>query len=150
MKGISPLLNSYISNLQFLPSERSEEGFYSKIMCITKSKSPRNLWFTAYWRLHPTLQVLYSIFHIFMIGAKRRVFLSIKNSFYGYNPALHDTMVASDKGEFPIKKSSFVNNLVFNRIHDTITRTQLSHIQIYKKMVQFAFRIKTVISSDIL
>ena len=55
---------------------------------------------------------------------------------------------ASDKGESPIKESSFVNDFVFNRIHDTITRIQLSHIQIYKKMVQLAFRIKTVISSN--
>ena len=148
MNVISPLLNSYSSNLQILWSERSEEGFYSKIMCITKRKSPRNLQFASYWRQNSTFEVLYSIFHIFTIGANRGMFLSIKNSFYGYNLALHDTMAPSDKGEFPIKKSSFVNNLVFNRIHDTNTRTQLSHIQIYKKMVQFAFRIKTVISSD--
>ena len=151
MKGISPLLNSYISNLQFLRSERSEEGFYSKIMCITKSKSPRNLQFASYWRQnYSTLEVLYSIFHIFTIGAKREVFLSIKNHFYGYNPALHDTMAASDKGKSQIKESSFVNDFVFDGIYDTITRMQLSHIQIYKKMVQLAFRIKTVISSDIL
>ena len=102
MKGISPPLNSYISNLQILRSERSEEGFYSKIMCIMKSKSPINTWFAAYWRQNSTLEVLYSRFQIFTIGAKRGVFLSIKNHFYGYNPALHDTMVASDKGEFPI------------------------------------------------
>ena len=111
MKGISPLLNSYISNLQFLRSERSEEGFYSKIMHITKIKSPRNTWFAAYWRQNPTLEVLYSIFQIFTIGAKRGVFLSIKNSFYGYNPALHDTMAASGKGEFPIKKK-FIRKLL--------------------------------------
>ena len=122
MKGISPLLNSYISNLQFLRSERSEEGFYSKIVCITKSKSPRNTWFAVYWRQNPTLEVLYSIFQIFTIGAKRGVFLSIKNHFYGYNLVLHDTMAASDNGESPIKESSFVNDFVFNRIHDTITR----------------------------
>ena len=132
MKGISPFLNSYISILQFLRSERSEEGFSLKIMCITKSKSPRNLRFASYWRQNPTLEDLYSIFHTFTIGAKRKVFLSIKNSFYGYNPALQDTMAASDKGESPIKESSFVNDFVFNRIHDTITRMQLSHIQIYK------------------
>ena len=148
MKGISPLLNSYISNLQFLRSERSEEGFYSKIMCITKSKSPRNLQFASYWRQNSILEVLYSIFHIFTIGAKREVFLSIKNHFYGYNPALHDTMAASDNGESPIKESSFVIDFISNRIHDTITRMQLSHIQIYKKMVQLAFRIETVIRSD--
>ena len=121
--GISPLLNSYISNLQILRSERSEEGFYSKIMCIMKSESPRNLRFASYWRHNPTLEVLYSIFQIFTIGAKRGVFLSIKNSFYGCNLALHDTMAASDKGEFLIKKSSFVNDFVFDGIHDTITRT---------------------------
>ena len=150
MKGISPLLNSYISILQFLRSEWSEEGFSLKIMCITKSKSLRNLRFASYRRQNPTPEVLYSIFHIFTIGAKRGVFISIKNHFYGYNPALHDTMAASDKGKSQIKESSFVNDFVFDGIHDTITRMQLSHIQIYKKMVQLAFRIKTVISSDIL
>ena len=148
MKGISPLLNSYISNLQILRSERSEEGFYSKIMHITKIKSPRNTWFAAYWRQNPTLEVLYSIFQIFTIGAKRGVFLSIKNSFYGCNLALHDTMAASDNGESPIKESSFVIDFISNRIHDTITRMQLSHIQIYIKMVQLAFRIRIVIPSD--
>ena len=141
MKGISPLLNFYIANLQFLRSERSEEGFYSKIMCITKSKSPRNLQFASYWRQNSTLEVLYSTFHIFTIGAKREVFLSIKNHFYGYNPALHETMAASDKGKSQIKEISFVNNFFFYGIHDTITRMQLSHIQIYKKMVQLDFRI---------
>ena len=39
MKGISSLLISYISDIQFIRSERSEEGFYSKIMHITKLRA---------------------------------------------------------------------------------------------------------------
>ena len=93
-------------------------------MCVTKiceglfesSRAGRNLQFAPNERYYSPPELLYLKLTILSIEAKRGGFL----------------FKASDKGESPIKESSFVNDFVFNRIHDTITRMQLSHIQIYK------------------
>ena len=62
-------------------------------------------------------ELLYLKLTIISIGAKREGFL-FKNYVYNYVS--------------PIKESSFVNDFVFNRILDTITRIPLGYIQIYK------------------
>ena len=83
-------------------------------MCVTKlcvrlfesSRAARDFQFAVNERYLSPPELLYLKFTIFTIGAKRRGFL-FENYVYNYAP--------------PIKESSFVNNFVFNRIHDTIT-----------------------------
>ena len=81
------------------------------------SRAGRNLQFAPNERYYSPPELLYLKLTILSIEAERGGFL-LEYYVYNYVP--------------PIKESSFVNNFVFNRIHDTITRMQLSHIQIYK------------------
>ena len=83
-------------------------------MCVTKicvrlferSKATINMRFAVNERYLSPPELLYLKLTILLIEVKRGGFL----------------FKASDKGESPIKESSFVNDFVFNRIHDTITR----------------------------
>ena len=82
-------------------------------LCVTKiceglfesSRAGRNLQFAPNERYYSPPELLYLKLTILSIEAERGGFL-LEYYVYNYVP--------------PIKESSFVNNFVFNRIHDTI------------------------------
>ena len=77
------------------------------VRLFERSRAARNLRFAVNEGYYSPPELLYLKLTILSIEPKRGGFL-FKNYVYNYVS--------------PIKESSFVNDFVFNRIHDTITR----------------------------